>query len=122
MTTGKSAGELHTAIIGSAEFPCKFPFFWIIKDEIDSKWETAKAIGIIIHFSICYVLYILVGADKQDVYTRLCNLILESDISKILHTAVCTEDWDELYNVYLIDFLKSVHRVTHHRATDEYEV
>ena len=43
MTTGKSAGELHTAIIGSAEFPCKFPFFWIIKDEIDSKWETAKA-------------------------------------------------------------------------------
>ena len=52
MTTGKSAGELHTAILGSAEFPCKFPFFWIIKDEIDSKWEMAKTTGEIYAYAL----------------------------------------------------------------------
>ena len=122
MTTGKSAGELHTAILGSAEFPCMFPFFWIIKDEIDSKWETAKAIGMQAHAIAYLYCNMLVGVDKQDVYMQLYSLLSETDISKILHTAVATEDWDKLYNLYLMDFLKSVHRVMHHRATDEYEV
>ena len=70
MTTGKSAGELHTAIIRSAEFPCKFPFFWIIKDEIDSKWETAKATGEIYALKIIhiYAAVCMIPMDKLDYY------------------------------------------------------
>ena len=63
-----------------------------------------------------------IGVDKQDVYAQLCSLLSETDISKVLHTAVATDHWDELYHLYLMDFLKSVHRVTHHKATEEYEV
>ena len=121
MTTGKSAGELHTAIIGSAEFSCKFPFFWIIKDEIDSKWETAKATGIL-KITIHYFTLCNIGVDRQAIYAQLCDLLSETDISKVLHTAVATEHWDELYHLYLLDFLKSVHKVTHHKAAEEYEV
>ena len=122
MTTGKSAGELHTAIIGSAEFSCKFPFFWIVKDEIDSKWETAKATGTIHYLCVYLLSYTIIGIDRQDIYVQLCSLLSETDISKVLHTAVATEHWEELYHLYLLDFLKSIHKVTHHKAAEEYEV
>ena len=34
------------------DFHCQFPFFWLIKEAIDSKWDNAKAVtGITINSS-----------------------------------------------------------------------
>ena len=34
------------------EFVCQFPFFWLIKEAIESKWETSKTTSSIINYIV----------------------------------------------------------------------
>lgn len=37
------------------EFECQFPFFWLVKESIELKWETAKSTpGMMVYFSLTY--------------------------------------------------------------------
>ena len=48
---GKGIHELQPSTTGGGgrvlaaeeEFVCQFPFYWLIKEAIESKWETAKS-------------------------------------------------------------------------------
>ena len=39
-TTGGGGGRVLAA---EEEFVCQFPFYWLIKEAIESKWETVKS-------------------------------------------------------------------------------
>ena len=39
-TTGGGGGRVLAA---EEEFVCQFPFYWLIKETIESKWETVKS-------------------------------------------------------------------------------
>ena len=45
------SGDIHPGTTQRVTFACEFPFFWIIKESIDSKWDNAKSIvGMYFHF------------------------------------------------------------------------
>ena len=128
-TTGGGGGG-GRVLAAEEEFVCQFPFYWLIKEAIESKWETAKS------SSSTYTerreneedrkegkvntLFDL-GDNRQDIYVQLCEVLSESQLAIILNR-IPEEYWNEFYYYYLGDILRSIHHVPHHKATDEYEV
>ena len=58
---------------------------------------------------------------RQNVHVRLCDMLHDDPVATVL-MRVPEEHWSELCLLYLNDFLRSVHNVPHHKASDEYEV
>ena len=107
------------------DFSCQFPFFWLIKEAIDSKWDNAKGMVVQllsldcdheIHFFSYHE-----GGHEQQVHKQLCDLLEDDPVAVVLRD-VDISHWEKLCQLYLQDFLRSVHRVPHHMIKEEYEV
>ena len=46
---GKGIGH---EVQSNLKFVCQFPFFWLIKEAIESKWETSKTTSSIINYIV----------------------------------------------------------------------
>ena len=65
-----------------------------------------------------------VGGHRQGVHIQLCEILTDTPIASILNE-VSEEHWIEFYQLYLHDYLRSVHLVTYENqdmAKKEYEV
>ncbi|XP_019853235.1 PREDICTED: E3 ubiquitin-protein ligase RNF213-like [Amphimedon queenslandica] len=93
-------------LAAESEFDCEFPFFWLIKEAIESKWETVRSSS---------------DDHRQNVHVRLCDMLHDDPVANVL-MRVPQKHWSELCLLYLNDVLRSVHNAPHHKASDEYEI
>ena len=68
-----------------------------------------------------FIFGIITGEHRQDCHIQLCEVLSDNPVASVLQR-VSVEDWSELYGYYLMDMLKSVHHVPHHKPNEEYEV
>ena len=67
---------------------------------------------------------LLIGTHIWEVHSQLCEILTDTPVASILNE-VPEEHWIEFYQLYLHDFLRSVHLVTYENqdmAKKEYEV
>ena len=88
--TGIGSGKLQH------RFKCKMPFFWIIKEVVDSQCDLIKG-------------YI---EARQNCHKQLCEYIHSTPVGTVLKS-VSTKNSEEFYKFYLHDFVKSVHKSNH---------
>ena len=119
------ANRVGTSGVATTErFSCQFPFFWLVKETIDSKLENAKhTAGTTYNISVTSSLYwtISLGGHRQGVHIQLCEILTDTPVACILND-VSEEHWIEFYQLYLHDYLRSVHFITHHKSDEEYKV
>ena len=115
------------------DFKCQMPFFWLIRDAVNSQWDVARN-----RAGTCFIL-ITGGASMQFLsffllfhaalcrkthQAQLCEFILAIPVGAILES-VDNEHCEEFYKFYLHDFVRSVHRCKHRNPeydTMEYQV
>ncbi|CAI8034865.1 E3 ubiquitin-protein ligase RNF213 [Geodia barretti] len=93
--------------INHENFACKFPFFWLVKELVDSHWDSAQSTG---------------GTHKQQVHRQLCLLVSDSSLGDVLLSIQDGGQCEELYQCYLHDFVYSVHKCTHQNVDVEYQL
>ena len=69
---------------------------------------------------MCYKIVTL-GGHRQQVHQYLCEQLAGTDIREVLEI-VNEEDWKDLYQRYLRDYVRCVHQVTHGQSAEEYLV
>uniref|UniRef100_A0A1X7TWB5 RZ-type domain-containing protein n=1 Tax=Amphimedon queenslandica TaxID=400682 RepID=A0A1X7TWB5_AMPQE len=107
MGKGIDAGyKKGQALASDDEFSCQFPFFWLVKECIETTWEAFKSSS---------------GEHRQELHSRLIEVLSNNPLASVLQI-MPEEQWNTLYQYYMLDVLKSMHHVPHHRATDEYEI
>ena len=103
------------------DFKCRMPFFWLIKDTVDSQWDIAKSGAgkqfiLIIQPSLIGNLFSFVaGWGKRQHHAQLCEFIVATPIGVILES-VDKKNCEEFYEFYLHDFVWSVHKCNHRKA------
>ena len=103
--------------INHDNFTCEFPFFWMVKELIDSHWDSAQSTGgiakcIVMHTTIL-IQCVAAGRRKQEVHNQLCLLVSDSSLGDVLLSIQDGGQCEELYRRYLHDFVRSVHKCTH---------
>ena len=125
MGKGIDAGyKKGQALASDDEFSCQFPFFWLVKESIETTWEAFKTSSgtknscfDIMHVHIC----VPVGEHRQEFHSQLIEVLSNNPLASVLQI-MPEEQWSALYQYYMLDILKSMHHVPHQRAGDEYEV
>ena len=102
-------------------FDCEFPFFWLIKEAIESKWDLIISSTGVEGIYDAIIILCLLGDHRQDVHIQLCDMLSNEPIAVVLNK-MPKEHWSTLCQSYLTDVLKSVHNVPHRNASSEYEV
>eukprot|EP00731_Ephydatia_muelleri_P024235 Em0016g506a len=82
----------------SEDFKCQMPFFWIIKEAVDSMLSSVSNYG---------------GKKSTEMMKQVCSLVSQTSLGEVLGSA---PDDDVLYHCYLHDYVKSVHRTYHTNA------
>ena len=112
------------------DFVCEFPFSWLVKELVESHWDSAQSTGGS-YYGACstYMMTLVIeqfaGSHRQHVYKQLCSLVSDSPLGDVLLSIIDGEQCEELYRRYLHDFVQSVHRCTHkmkQSVQDEYKV
>ena len=126
MGKGIDSGYKKGQVLASDdEFSCQFPFFWLIKESIETTWEAFKSSSGILKIVLTYcntcTCTVPVGEHRQELHSRLIDVLSNNPLASVLQ--IMPEDqWSALYQYYMLDILKSMHHVPHHKATEEYEV
>lgn len=103
-----------------SDYHCLFPFFWIFKDSIELAWDAAIAFSGKITFCY-YVVIVFVAETKVQVYQKLHATLASSAVFTVL-TAVNDTCVTEFCKLYLADYIWSVHKISHHKADNQYQV
>eukprot|EP00731_Ephydatia_muelleri_P016208 Em0009g632a len=90
--------SLHLMNENAADyFECQLPFFWLIKDAIDSTFSNISNYQI---------------RNSKQLLKEASSLISQTCLGDVLGSVV-EADLDRLYNCYLRDFVRSAHRCYH---------
>lgn len=106
-------------------FKCQFPFFWLIKEAIDSNVEMigfscGKIIMQVIHKIMKRV--ILTGSKNLvENLVQLCHMLSDNPVATVLRN-LPDEYSVELCQFYLHDVIRSTHHVPHCLPKKEYQV
>ena len=112
------------------EFQCQFPFFWLIKETLESHWNTIiTATGKITCYAfekrVCLIYLSTDNLHQQQIHQYLCKHLAGFRVGKMLDRVGKEEDkgnCTDLYRRYLRDYIRCVHLVTHSQSSAEYKV
>ncbi len=109
---------IHPGTVRQATiFQCEFPFFWIIKENIDAKLDHAQRV-----VDQQKVISSRDRTDNNGLHRQLCQLLNDNPIASILNQ-IDSDDISKLLESYINDFLRSKHKVQHIvEKEEEYKV